>query len=142
MIVTDAVLRHQGGILSMEPFRHVIGMKTSAGRAGRARKPSPRGRIRLCSVDIPAFPPSRKARDQLIAEAIPGPEQPGDRRSLLGITRQAREQALVRGARAGKGIEPREGSHVEPPARTSSSSTTRRGSGSAPWWRSDAAGTA
>ena len=107
MIVTDAVLRHQGGILSMEPFRHVIGMKTSAGPGGAGAETVPPGENSPLFRGYSRLPTIKEAEDQLIAEAMSrARNNQGIAASLLGITRQALNKRLVRGARAGKGIEP------------------------------------
>jgi DNA-binding NtrC family response regulator len=106
MVVFDAVLRHQGGVLSMEPFRKAVGLKTPVAPGGAVGESVPPGENSSLFREYPRLPTIREAEEQLIAEAMSrARNNQGIAASLLGITRQALNKRLVRGARAGKGGE-------------------------------------
>ncbi len=108
MMVSDAVARHPGGVLSMESFRRIAGAGTKSapapaegeGGAGPAPGEAPvaiRGR----------FPTLKEADEFLIVEALRRARgNQGIAASMLGITRQALNKRLSRG---GKGNKPGEG---------------------------------
>ena len=104
MMVFDAVLRHTGGVLSLESFRKTVGTR-DAPPAGEA---SPDGAApagpSLLFGGLPRLPTLKEAVDQLVAEALArARDNQGIAASLLGITRQALNKRLVRGGRAEKG---------------------------------------
>ena len=85
----------------MDPFRKAVGMKTPA---GPGTENAPAGENSLLFREYPRLPTIREAEEQLIAEAMSrARNNQGIAASLLGITRQALNKRLVRGARAGKG---------------------------------------
>ncbi|GAB4237981.1 MAG: sigma-54 dependent transcriptional regulator [Deltaproteobacteria bacterium] len=99
MMVTDAVLRHKGGVLSMDSFRRATGMEgTPAVASDGAGVPS----------SSPLFSSSRlptlkEAEEYLISTALArARNNQGIAASLLGITRQALNKRLVRGGRGAK----------------------------------------
>ena len=110
MMVFDAVLRHTGGVLSLESFRKTVGTRDAppAGEAS-ADAAAPAGPSPLFG-GLPRLPTLKEAVDQLVAEALArARDNQGIAASLLGITRQALNKRLVRGARADKdGAEPGE----------------------------------
>jgi DNA-binding NtrC family response regulator len=108
MLVFDAVLRHKGGVLSLESLRKAVGAREppaagedASGAASPAGPPSPFG-------GLPRLPTLKEAEGQLVAEALArARNNQGIAASLLGITRQALNKRLVRGGRGGKsGAEP------------------------------------
>ena len=110
MMVFDAVLRHAGGVLSLESFRKTVGTRDAphAGEAS-ADAAAPAGPSALFGA-LPRLPTLKEAVDQLVAEALArARDNQGIAASLLGITRQALNKRLVRGARVEKdGAEPGE----------------------------------
>ena len=101
MLVFDAVLRHKGGILSLDSFRNAIGVRDAPGSPGDAGA-APAGAPSLFQA-VPRLPTLKEAEEQLVAEALSRAKQnQGIAASLLGITRQALNKRLVRGAREGK----------------------------------------
>ena len=109
MMVFDAVLRHTGGVLSLESFRKTVGTRdappvgeASPGTAAPAGAPPLFG-------DLSRLPTLKETVDQLVAEALARARgNQGIAASLLGITRQALNKRLVRGGRGEKGgAEPR-----------------------------------
>jgi DNA-binding NtrC family response regulator len=104
MMVFDAVLRHTGGVLSLESFRKTVGTRDAplVGEAF-ADAAAPAGPPLLFS-GLPRLPTLKEAVDQLVAEALArARDNQGIAASLLGITRQALNKRLVRGGRADKG---------------------------------------
>jgi two-component system, NtrC family, response regulator HydG len=94
-MVYDAVIRHRSGVLSIESFRQQIGHEASLAAA-----PSSDGGGGGAPFPIPGrFPTLREAESHLIGEALrrAGNNQ-GIAATLLGITRQALNKRLVRGA--------------------------------------------
>jgi DNA-binding NtrC family response regulator len=107
MMVFDAVVRHKGGVLSMESLRKVVGAReTDPPPEESADVSVPAGPPALFG-DMPRLPTLKEAEEQLVAEALArARNNQGIAASLLGITRQALNKRLVRGSRAGKGGEP------------------------------------
>jgi len=102
MMVFDAVLRHTGGVLSLESFRKTVGTR-DAPPAGEASADAAAGPTPLFSA-LPRLPTLKEAVDQLVAEALArARDNQGIAASLLGITRQALNKRLVRGGRVDKG---------------------------------------
>jgi DNA-binding NtrC family response regulator len=107
MLVFDAVLRHKGGVLSLESFRNAVGTRdaqavgeAAPAAASPAGAPSP-------FDGLPRLPTLKEAEEQLVAEALGrARNNQGIAASLLGITRQALNKRLTRGGRAGKGGKP------------------------------------
>lgn len=103
MIVFDAVLRHKGGILSLDSFRKVIGARTPAGPSGAAPDAPPPEENRSPFLGLSRLPTLREAEGQLISEAMSrARNNQGIAASLLGITRQAMNKRLVRKTQAGR----------------------------------------
>lgn len=101
MLVFDAVLRHKGGILSLDSFRNAIGVRDAPGSPGDEGA-VPAGASSLFQA-VPRLPTLKESEEQLVAEALSRAKQnQGIAASLLGITRQALNKRLVRGAREGK----------------------------------------
>jgi DNA-binding NtrC family response regulator len=101
MLVFDAVLRHKGGILSLDSFRNAIGDRDAPGSPG-GDGAAPAGASFLFQA-VPRLPTLKEAEEQLVAEALSRAKlNQGIAASLLGITRQALNKRLVRGAREGK----------------------------------------
>lgn len=101
MMVFDAVLRHRGGILSLDSFRNAIGGRDAPRSAGEEGTP-PVG-VPSPFRAVPRLPTLKEAEEQLISEALSRAKQnQGIAASLLGITRQALNKRLTRGAREGK----------------------------------------
>jgi DNA-binding NtrC family response regulator len=107
MMVFDAVLRHKGGILSLESLRKAVGSREPSPPPEESADPSvPAGPPSPFGV-MPRLPTLREAEEQLVAEALARAQgNQGIAASLLGITRQALNKRLSRGCRAGKGGEP------------------------------------
>ncbi|MBP2686915.1 MAG: sigma-54-dependent transcriptional response regulator [Deltaproteobacteria bacterium] len=104
MMVFDAVVRHTGGVLSLESFRKTVGTR-EAPPAGEASPGAtvPAGTSPLFS-GLSRLPTLKEAVDQLVAEALArARDNQGIAASLLGITRQALNKRLVRGGRGEKG---------------------------------------
>ena len=104
MMVFDAVVRHTGGVLSLESFRKTVGTREAppAGEASPGAAP-PGGTPPLFS-GLSRLPTLKEAVDQLVAEALArARDNQGIAASLLGITRQALNKRLVRGGRGEKG---------------------------------------
>jgi len=104
MMVFDAVLRHTGGVLSLESFRRTVGTRDAppAGE-GSSDGAAPAGPPLLFG-GLPRLPTLKEAVDQLVAEALArARDNQGIAASLLGITRQALNKRLVRGGRVEKG---------------------------------------
>jgi DNA-binding NtrC family response regulator len=104
MMVFDAVLRHNGGVLSLESFRKAIGAR-DAPPAGEASPDAatPAGPPSLFG-GLSRLPTLKEAVDQLVAEALArARDNQGIAASLLGITRQALNKRLVRGGRGDVG---------------------------------------
>jgi DNA-binding NtrC family response regulator len=102
MMVFDAVLRHTGGVLSLESFRRTVGTREPSpaveSSAGATAGPP------LLFSGLPRLPTLKEAVDQLVAEALTrARDNQGIAASLLGITRQALNKRLVRGSRVDKG---------------------------------------
>jgi DNA-binding NtrC family response regulator len=102
MMVFDAVLRHTGGVLSLESFRRTVGTRepppSGESSAGAAAGPP------LLFSGLPRLPTLKEAVDQLVAEALTrARDNQGIAASLLGITRQALNKRLVREGRMDKG---------------------------------------
>jgi DNA-binding NtrC family response regulator len=110
MMVTDAVLRHKGGVLSMESFRKATGMEgTSAGPTDGAGAAGEQG----SSPFLPSsrLPTLKEAEEYLIATALArSRNNQGIAASLLGITRQALNKRLVRGSKGARDVGDAEGS--------------------------------
>lgn len=108
MMVFDAVLRHAGGVLSLESFRKTVGAREAppAGEASPGAA-APAGPPPLFG-GLSRLPTLKEAVDQLVAEALArARDNQGIAASLLGITRQALNKRLVRGGRGEKdGAEP------------------------------------
>jgi DNA-binding NtrC family response regulator len=101
MLVFDAVLRHKGGILSLDSFRNATGVRNAPGAPGD-QGAAPVGATSLFQA-VPRLPSLKEVEEQLVAEALSRAKQnQGIAASLLGITRQALNKRLVRGAREGK----------------------------------------
>jgi DNA-binding NtrC family response regulator len=99
MMVTDAVLRHKGGVLSMDSFRKATGLEGAstppAGGSGSPASPPFFSSSRL--------PTLREAEEYLISTALArARNNQGIAASLLGITRQALNKRLVRGGRGAR----------------------------------------
>ena len=104
MMVFDAVLRHTGGVLSLESFRKTVGTR-DAPPAGEASPDAaaPAGPPPLFG-GLSRLPTLKEAVDQLVAEALArARDNQGIAASLLGITRQALNKRLVRGGRVENG---------------------------------------
>ena len=104
MMVFDAVLRHTGGVLSLESFRKTVGTR-DAPPVGEASPGAavPDGAPPLFG-GLSRLPTLKEAVDQLVAEALArSRDNQGIAASLLGITRQALNKRLVRGGRGEKG---------------------------------------
>ena len=104
MMVFDAVVRHTGGVLSLESFRKTVGTREAppAGEASPGAS-APAGTSPLFS-GLSRLPTLKEAVDQLVAEALArARDNQGIAASLLGITRQALNKRLVRGGRGEKG---------------------------------------
>lgn len=109
MMIFDAVLRHQGGILSLDSFRKVVGARTSSGPGGAAPDPPPPGKIPSPFRGYSRLPTLREAEEQLISEAMSrARNNQGIAASLLGITRQAMNKRLVRKTQARNGQDGKE----------------------------------
>lgn len=103
MMVFDAVLRHQGGILSLDSFRNVIGTRMPTGPAGATPDGPPSVENPSPFLGLSRLPTLREAEEQLIAEAMSrARNNQGIAASLLGITRQAMNKRLVRKTQAGR----------------------------------------
>jgi DNA-binding NtrC family response regulator len=103
MMVSDAVLRHRGGVLSLESFRDAVGAvgppSPNAGASAGASDVS----LPAPFVGLSRLPTLKEAEDQLVAEALArARNNQGIAASLLGITRQALNKRLIRGQRTGK----------------------------------------
>jgi len=104
MMVFDAVLRHTGGVLSLESFRKAVGAREapaagggSPGAAAAAETPSLFG-------GLTRLPTIKEAEEGLVAEALArARNNQGIAASLLGITRQALNKRLTRRGRGEKG---------------------------------------
>ena len=99
MVIHDAVARHRSGVLSMDSFRKTIG-PAPASHGGVAPARDGDGAL----LHIPGrFPTLREADEFLVSEALKrSRENQGVAATLLGITRQALNKRLVRGARKSK----------------------------------------
>jgi two-component system response regulator HydG len=107
MLVFDAVLRHEGGVLSLDSFRKAVGAREGqpAGEADPVAAPATGSPSPFDG--LPRLPTLKEAEEQLVAEALGrAKNNQGIAASLLGITRQALNKRLSRGGRAGKGGEP------------------------------------
>jgi DNA-binding NtrC family response regulator len=108
MMVFDAVLRHAGGVLSLDSFRSAIGAgggpASSGGPGPVDGDPAAPGTFSA----LPRLPTLKEAEEQLVAEALArAKNNQGIAASLLGITRQALNKRLVRGGREGnRGADP------------------------------------
>jgi len=104
MMVFDAVVRHTGGVLSLESFRKTVGTREAAPAGGASPGAAlPAGTSPLFS-GLSRLPTLKEAVDQLVAEALArARDNQGIAASLLGITRQALNKRLVRGGRGEKG---------------------------------------
>ena len=104
MLVFDAVLRHKGGVLSLDSFRNAVGMREAQAQGEPASAAtSPPGPPSLFG-GLPRLPTLKEAEGQLVAEALArARNNQGIAASLLGITRQALNKRLVRGGRGEKG---------------------------------------
>jgi len=102
MMVTDAVLLHKGGMLSMDSFRKATGMDgASADPNDGAGSPEAQGSSRFFSSS--RLPTLKEAEEYLISTALArARNNQGIAASLLGITRQALNKRLIRGVRGGK----------------------------------------
>ena len=102
MMVTDAVLLHKGGMLSMDSFRKATGMDgASADPNDGAGAPEAQGSSRFFSSS--RLPTLKEAEEYLISTALArARNNQGIAASLLGITRQALNKRLIRGVRGGK----------------------------------------
>jgi DNA-binding NtrC family response regulator len=109
MLVSDAVVRHRGGVLSLDSFRKAVGSREASPppeESADADASVPAGPTDLFG-EMPRLPTLKEAEEQLVAEALArARNNQGIAASLLGITRQALNKRLVRGSRAGKGREP------------------------------------
>jgi len=104
MLVSDAVLRHKGGVLSLESFRKAVGAR-DAPPTGEGT-PDTAATTGLPSLfgGLTRLPTLKEAEDQLVSEAVARAcNNQGIAASLLGITRQALNKRLVRGGRGEKG---------------------------------------
>ena len=106
MLVFDAVLRHRSGILSLESFRSKIGPGSApASVEASGTDPGNPGAFGAFS-ELPRLPTLKEAEEHLVAEALRrARNNQGIAASLLGITRQALNKRLVRGARCRRGAE-------------------------------------
>jgi DNA-binding NtrC family response regulator len=106
MLVSDAVVRHRGGVLSLDSFRKAVGSRETSPppeESADADASVPAGPTDLFG-EMPRLPTLKEAEEQLVAEALArARNNQGIAASLLGITRQALNKRLVRGSRAGKG---------------------------------------
>ena len=99
MMVFDAMLRHKGGVLSMDSFRKATGGE------GVPAAPGDGAGALAAAKNLGSHPESRlptlkEAEEYLIAEALArARNNQGIAASLLGITRQALNKRLIRGAR-------------------------------------------
>ncbi len=110
MLVCDAVLRHPGGVLSLESFRNAVGAvgppPSGSGVSPRIDGEGPSAPF----TGVSRLPTLKEAEEQLVREALArARNNQGIAATLLGITRQALNKRLIRGQRAGEsGAEPEE----------------------------------
>jgi DNA-binding NtrC family response regulator len=106
MLVFDAVLRHKGGVLSLDSFRAKIGPGSAPPPVeASGTDPGDPGASDAFSA-LPRLPTLKEAEEHLVAEALRrARNNQGIAASLLGITRQALNKRLVRGARCRRGAE-------------------------------------
>jgi DNA-binding NtrC family response regulator len=103
MLVFDAVLRHPGGILSLDSFREVVGGRLSSPREGVAAGTVAEGENPSPFRNMSRLPTLKESEEHLIAEALArSRNNQGIAASMLGITRQAINKRLIRKAQAGK----------------------------------------
>ncbi|MBI5905083.1 MAG: sigma-54-dependent Fis family transcriptional regulator [Deltaproteobacteria bacterium] len=100
MLVFDAVLRHRGGVLSLDSFRSAIGPRSVPATADASGTSSTDPGASGTFPALSRLPTLREAEEQLVAEALRrARNNQGIAASLLGITRQALNKRLVREAR-------------------------------------------
>ena len=103
MMVFDAVLRHTGGVLSLESFRTTVGTRDAPPAGEASSDDVARAGPPLLFGELSRLPTLKEAVDQLVAEALArARDNQGIAASLLGITRQALNKRLVRGGRVEK----------------------------------------
>ncbi len=96
MMIHDAVARHRTGVLSLDSIRKVIG---PAGLSDGRGAPAGSGEEALLSI-LGRFPTLKEAEEFLVSEALRrSRDNQGVAATLLGITRQALNKRLVRGAK-------------------------------------------
>jgi len=106
MMVFDAVLRHNGGVLSLESFKKAVGSRDAPPAGDAAPETAAPGPSSIFT-GLSRLPTLKEAVDQLVSEALSrARDNQGIAASLLGITRQALNKRLVRGNRADAGGEP------------------------------------
>jgi DNA-binding NtrC family response regulator len=95
-MVFDAVIQHKGGVLSLERFRRAIGREQGTSPP----VPSPETTDSGAPVSLSGrFPTLKETEEFLVAEAMRrAKNNQGVAASLLGITRQALNKRLIRGA--------------------------------------------
>jgi len=92
-MIYEAVLRHSGGVLSLEYFRSVVGVQVQ----GTDWAPSPREESFVPFLLGDRLPTLKEAEEFLVKEALHRSENnQGIAASLLGISRQALNKRLIR----------------------------------------------
>ncbi|HEY7528961.1 MAG TPA: sigma-54 dependent transcriptional regulator [Candidatus Deferrimicrobiaceae bacterium] len=95
----DAVAQHRSGILPLDSFRKAMG--EHAPPADPVSAPAEDGKVPFLFSG--GFPTLSEAEDYLVAEALRrAKNNQGIAANLLGLTRQALNKRLARGAKAGK----------------------------------------
>ncbi len=103
MMVFDAVLRHTGGILSIDSFRRMIGVRGSPGPEETAADVAVMGGNSSPFKGLSRLPTLKEAEEQLVAEALArSRNNQGIAASMLGISRQAMNKRLIRKAQGGQ----------------------------------------
>ncbi|RJP20911.1 MAG: sigma-54-dependent Fis family transcriptional regulator [Deltaproteobacteria bacterium] len=101
MLLFDAVLRHKGGILSLDSFRAATGAGSAAAPVEASGTAPADAGSSGAYASLSRLPSLKEAEDQLVAEALRrARNNQGIAASLLGITRQALNKRLVREARS------------------------------------------
>ncbi|HOT98478.1 MAG TPA: sigma-54 dependent transcriptional regulator [bacterium] len=94
-MIDDAVSRHQGGVLSLEPFRRAVDPGWQEGEESGSVVEEPAGEGAIAFGEI--LPTLRQAEKALIAEALRRAENnQGIAAGMLGLTRRALNNRLQR----------------------------------------------
>lgn len=94
-MIDDAVSRHQGGVLSLEPFRRAVDPGWQEGEESGSVMEEPAGEGAIAFGEI--LPTLRQAEKALIAEALRRAENnQGIAARMLGLTRRALNNRLQR----------------------------------------------